>query len=660
MKCCSALLLLLALSSGLVPSGWAQHRLSPSAAGQVMDGAALDAAGVTRLGDLFTLLDGWPSYSLDGFTTVATTNGLAPFQQPNLRTVVDGIPVNAALFGTLNLNALPFHPLHVDTLLAFQHPVFSAGRIAPAGALHFRTRRPAVGLSVRGSVAAGNDTQDPGPYRYTPFATPNIDRLGPTLQAEASIAGRNAYLAAGIKTDEHHVTDALMIQRVYDLYEGERKPRVLQTAPHLRAGIRNRLGEHRLFAGFSRLDDLRYFEPAGQEIPTRYDFTTLGLSGDFNPDARHGLTYHLSLAQADLDTRPNQRALDFNWRQDRLESDLAFRTQRGRLYTRIGAGLDYRRSLTDPALRHASLLLPRLSLLLFRQGRAAKLQGVVVGTYHRPFDTNPARVGVSAQGSAQLRLSEAHHLRASLAYLWQGAEEQNSLWYWMGQGYRLPQGDVSLPPFFLGSRTYTADLSYTVRPSPRVALTLNGFARQFFGATLATASYDFNALTDGFLPQTRVLIGRSGRVLGGAARLHLALVPGFSQQLSYTFTRPVAGQDLAFWEAWASYPVHQAGATFLFAPNTRFSLQARLRYQSPTFWPGYAPADAQTGGRFPTRRPPYLLLDVTAQKRFWGEHLRANLSLRNAANTPLRSHPAGDLSHLTLYFQLEAFFNYHN
>jgi hypothetical protein len=52
-----------------------------------------------------------------------------------------------------------------------------------------------------------------------------------------------------------------------------------------------------------------------------------------------------------------------------------------------------------------------------------------------------------------------------------------------------------------------------------------------------------------------------------------------------------------------------------------------------------------------------VLVDLTAQKRLWRDHLRGSLSLRNALNAPYLAEPAGTRTFLTLFVQFQATFN---
>src|SRR5690606_24411148 len=129
------------------------------------------------------------------------------------------------------------------------------------------TGRPAPGVSLEGSAAAGNAIGDPGPFRYTGYASPNIDRIGPAFGASAAVAGAHTHARLFVRADEHHATDARIRERVYQHYYGVKQPRLFLNAFGLDAGTTGRLGTHRLYAAFSRFQDLPFVAPLGLEIP---------------------------------------------------------------------------------------------------------------------------------------------------------------------------------------------------------------------------------------------------------------------------------------------------------------------------------------------------------------------------------------------------------
>ncbi|NBC17074.1 MAG: hypothetical protein GVY18_07135, partial [Bacteroidetes bacterium] len=193
---------------------------TPGPGVRVLSAEEVRQAGITRLGDLFRLLDDWDAATIDGYTWQAAAAGLAPLQTSTWTLLVDGQPVDLGLLDAPVLDMLPLPLSEIAYVEVISRPAFVAGMMAPAGTIHLHTRDPAGGLGLKGTVSAANEVGDPGPYRYTDFATPNIDRIGPTYEAAAFVADSTAHVRAFLKADEHHATDEQIEQRVRTLFPG--------------------------------------------------------------------------------------------------------------------------------------------------------------------------------------------------------------------------------------------------------------------------------------------------------------------------------------------------------------------------------------------------------------------------------------------------------
>ena len=626
----------------------------------VIHAAEIEASGATRLSDLFSMIDTWSAVSVEGYATAASAFGLAPYAAPAWTLFVDGLPVDLSSFGAKNLNTLPLHLLQIDSVTVISRPVEIAGVFAPSGALVLHTRTPGRGWSARGHVSAGNEVGDPGPFRYTAFASPNIDRIGPTYLAEVSYADTGWFVRAGLKADEHHATDAALDERVRAVYVGVKKARLFVFAPSIMLGLNGRRGRHRLFAGTTRFQDLRFFDPLGIEVPTDEHFRFAGLSGDFAPGQASGLRYRLRFSSTDHDPRPNQRGFVLDWRQDRLRGNVEMRFAPGRARLALGASLDARRVLTTDRLSRRSITLPGVFVRLAVRPAPAWTHRMALHLTRAPRDAFASgRLGFEGLATSVLHPAPAHTFTFTLAYAVRTPNEEDTPWLWTLRGFRFFErsgADLGLPPFLLPSRTLTGELSWRWRRSPALTVDLTAAYRRFRGLTLATTAFHLDPDGPGFAPRTVVHIGVSGQVLGAAARVRWQPTPSLDQRFSYAFLRPVSGANVAFRQAWAGIPGHRASYTVRFEPVARLSLYARVRFESETLWPGFRPADFESGGRFPSERPAYLMIDLSVQKRLWRDHLRVALSFHNLTNGAYRPHPAGAVTNLTVYVHLEARF----
>jgi hypothetical protein len=145
---------------------------------QVITRADIEAAGLYRLPDLYRLIDGVRTATVDGFTWRANLLGGDPFGAEEWTLLVDGARVEIGLFGEQNLSLVPVAITQIDSVEVWATPRVVAGTFA-SGVIHLHTTQPEPGLAARGGAALGNEIGDPGPYRYVPErASRNVDKFG--------------------------------------------------------------------------------------------------------------------------------------------------------------------------------------------------------------------------------------------------------------------------------------------------------------------------------------------------------------------------------------------------------------------------------------------------------------------------------------------------
>jgi len=621
---------------------------------RILTAEEIEQAGLARLSDLFTLLDAWYATSVEGYAWDVSANGLAAAQEAAWVVLVDGNPVDLRILDAQNLNTLPLPLTEVAYVEVHNTPTFVHGVFAQAGVLHLHTRKPDAGASLRGGFAAGNEVGDPGPFRYTAFTSPNIDRIGPTFQGAASAAGSGWYARVHARSDEHHATDARIRERVRTFYQGLKEPRLLLASVGFDAGTTGRLGRHTVFGGFSRFQDLPFFEPAGLETPTDHFFNHLGVQGDSDPGQPTGISYRLSYTHSRLAPRNNKGGVNFDWRQNTLRGQYEVRTATETLQGALGLSVDLIESGAGVALQDASLRIPRA---YGRAGyRLSERAQAHLTAYLTRVKGQPG-YGVLATVSVTPAPNQTVTLTGSLTR--QPYPEKNSLWYWMDQGYALRVRrplDVTRPTGYQAATTYTADLAWAFQPSDRLGLTLSGAVRRFDDQTLAAYTFHFDPATTGFMTETVVRNNVFGRVMQFGAEVQIRAAPSLDQRIYYAYLRYPTSDDL-FFQAWRRQPWHRFSYTVRYVPLARLSLYARLGYHSETLWAGFLEAARDAGGRYEAALPGAWLLDFSVQKRFWRDHFQLNLSLRNLGNTAYRTHPAGAITHMMFDVRMQVFFN---
>ncbi|NBC00357.1 MAG: hypothetical protein GVY15_05805, partial [Bacteroidetes bacterium] len=234
--------------------------------------------GVYHLSDLFWLVDDWAVQSVDGYGWSASAAGLAPLQRAAWLLVIDGQPVDLQALGRQHIDQLPLRVDDLATVEVHTGPTWMAGRPAPQGALHLKTRAPAAGLSAYGQVTTGSEISDPGPFEFTGEDATNVDRMGPLLGATGAAAYGPATLRLGAKSDERHA-DNFIRPRVRTLCRGacifRGAPVMRQASFHAETRLTAGPTVHRVRGYHSQMDEQLFFASAGLEVPSATRFRAL-------------------------------------------------------------------------------------------------------------------------------------------------------------------------------------------------------------------------------------------------------------------------------------------------------------------------------------------------------------------------------------------------
>ena len=127
--------------------------------------------------------------------------------------LVDGQVLNPHLFGSTNLNLVPVTLSEIDSIRIVTVPQFYSGQFASNGLIHFYSHRPSSGFVVSGRYAAGQESGDPGPFRSTELATPNLEQSGPDYSATVGYGTATWYVSGTASTQSEPASDVRVSER---------------------------------------------------------------------------------------------------------------------------------------------------------------------------------------------------------------------------------------------------------------------------------------------------------------------------------------------------------------------------------------------------------------------------------------------------------------
>ena len=615
----------------------------PAAGRQVITRQQIQQAGLNRLADILTLVDSWDTYSIDGFTWYAAAGQLSGYDTQSWTVLIDGHEVRSSNYGVNNLNALPLSIDLIDSVIIISEPQIYRGYFTDRGLIHFFTKEAPKGFSYQGRFMFGNESGDPGPYRYTPYRTPNVDRIG--ADGSNYVALNNQYLALSYNylQQVYYPTDVRILERNRRMGSGK-YPRIDVDTYYLKGGLTLPGGEQTFYLSNSTSRDHRPFDYLLQEVPVISSNLQSGVQGPVWDGKALQMHYYLDYADNTIRDRDNLFQLEFDWRLRYTSGGLRAVYQARSLTTTAGLGMEEVRAKTASYFNHAYRKIWAFSSFAypFTRERFVKLDLFLLRVHNRyAFKTAlQTRFLKSADQQAVLNLSYSKKL----------LQEENPYWKIEHAFYRFNSDRFAYffdIPVADETRHFTLDGQWQYRLHARASLEANLKYRILRQYRFTVAPLDHGLDIFPRNAYRRVLAVQDGHIVGLGLNLRHNLAETLKQELVYNYNECLAG-DQNLQDYWRRFSRHKARYQVTWNPVPGFAVWSGLQFLSEAFWFEYEISPTKDAGlkdRF--------LWDVSFEKWFWHEKIRANLVFRNLLNDRAVYHPAGAALDLRYFVQME-------
>jgi hypothetical protein len=614
----------------------------------------LQHAGLTRLPDIFSLIDEWDYYSLEGYTLQGVSNNRDIYQQQNWVIMVDDQKMDLKVFDVSNINLLPFNIDQIDSIEVFIYTQLEEDEFSDKGLLHIHTRQIKPGVTVQGQFTLGNEVGDPGPYRYTIFSSKNVDRIAADDSYWLSFGGDAGFLGAGYKSQTHYVTDPLIEFRNREIHPYS-NPLISSHSFSFRAGLPKIISNPEFYVAHTILDDFYFFKPLGREIPVKNYYSSAGLKGSFIFGPEIDLSYKVRFTANDLKKRNNLFDIDFKWKSERFYGNVQLDLHKPTFVLKFGLGFEHLKLKSDYSLS------PNII-------NTGKLYGSVnfnfSSSVRQKFDAmaliNRDNTGIKISGTNQWKIDNRQSLCGSISYSQTPIVTENTLWYWSEKGYDFVKengGDYYIMGRLMSAEHWSLNFSWCRKedtfPSIESGISWDVFNRKNFeeqrfqyDPVHQTASAPIYIRTE--------QPGKSRRVF---LRLKYSQWSSFKHHFYYGYTN-ASGGSLLFRNLIKANPEHRFIYRITFNPVESFSIWAMCKYISSVFWYDYRDINEQSDGIYAARLPEILLIDLAINKWVWKRRIKLDVIFRNLINEKHRSHPMGASLDLRFYVQAEIFFNF--
>jgi hypothetical protein len=300
----------------------------------------IEAAGWAKLNEVLLRAGGWQRSSVDGLFMDASPDGIPALSDHAgaWRVLVDGREVPATLFGTRLLELLPISIAQVESVTVTRGGRVMAGAMEHRATIHFHSRTPPSGVSLRATFQVENETGDPGPYLYTPHSTGNIDNNGPYYNALLGLRRGEWYADIGFRRATENITDERISSRVGRGTDNDPDYWHRFNAPTLRAGGRLLGARHDFVAGLARITAFAWVPAQLREESMLARQLHLGWVGEA-PLGRRRLSWRAAHTSLEVEEFPfTTRPFSVEHGRDRSDGSLEVELPGGQWNSTVGVG----------------------------------------------------------------------------------------------------------------------------------------------------------------------------------------------------------------------------------------------------------------------------------------------------------------------------------
>ncbi len=630
---------------------------------RVITGTELRQSGITRLSDILLFTEEWDVRTADGYRWQASA-GLSGYQGQNWDVMVDGHLMDLNILGSQNINMLPVTTDLIDYVEVISEPGMHEGLYVDEGMLHIHTFEPETGGSFRLRYSVGNETGDPGLYKYTSESSPNIDKIGPDNSVSVSLRDDSFWVRLNYKYENHAATDPAIEGR--SRYNSWQDRQVRTVMPSFQMETDALPGHHRLFAGgalngaqtdiftipaksFYR-SDMLFLDQKADEIPVLSEYFHGGANGTIPAGSSTDWFYRATWLCQNIYSPSFRRTPDPSFASSKLSLNSHIRHQNGSAVFIAGSGFERLHAQTEYSLTERSLSTGTIYL-------SAELP--LTGDIRQEIGMNmtclDGKVALKDYGTTYWKINDKNDLAMSFSASQRLFGENNGRWFWRDRGYRFfddEGGDIQVNGEFTASQIMTSRISWRYRPRKKIETTTALIYRSFDSLSLAKYKYSLDNSGKYFESSTLIDTDAGGQTYCIEFRGGHNQDGKFSQSM-YIRYRPAVHGDNKFKDEQNTLPDYKMTYTAKLAMRHNLSIHGRITVISPTEWMDYREVSKESDGLYPCRLSRQVVTDISVEKWLNRRTIRTMLQLRNIFNHQVRYYPAGALFDMSVYLQLE-------
>lgn len=254
----------------------------------------MDAKGLGKLSDIFFLVNGFDFATIDGYNHSIGYNVGDTYQTQNYSVFINENEIRFNDFEEININTIPINYTSINEIIIKNDPL-----ILGNFQIHIFTKENIEKLSISGKFDVGNETGDPGPYKYTKYYSPNVDRVGFYNESNVALKLHNLELNCSFIDEEITYTDFAIRKRIHGMtsegYGSVERNSIFASCGYL---LKNNNLKLSFFQNKNEHEFL-FFAPLGREVPinnTSYQ-TTFSFENLVSKNICGNVTYYEHLIE---------------------------------------------------------------------------------------------------------------------------------------------------------------------------------------------------------------------------------------------------------------------------------------------------------------------------------------------------------------------------
>ncbi len=634
------------LSANIFP----QNEFKDEISRQIIYRDQIKLSGISRLSDLFPLFNDWHSTTIDGYRWNIYSIKTPFDQNQNWILMLDNQKIDLNFFDVKNINFLPISSRNIDSIEVYSSTKLHRGEFSEYGIINISSRKPPKGFSFHSEIFTGNESGDPGPYKYVDeLYSENIDIIGPDYSFGLEYGSEIISATINYKTNAYIYpsADSPVYYRVENYGFKYRKVFMdaisttldfptLPGKPNIIAGYSG-TGKYNIFSKYG--SDLIFYDPVFCEIPVDDRFVHLGLTGTFDFEKTAVLNYSLKWSSTKTKNPKEFSQYLLDWRMDNFYFNTEYLSGWNKFNYKIGGAFSQSNAITNYALKESKINLYKTY---------ASLQSSYLSNVNQVIDlmiiNNGRQSAFKSSFRNSVRLSHKNYIEFNLNYAERLGEEENSLWYWILRGYKIPYNCTINADTNNNSKSTNVfgEIAWTHIFNDELKFKLGTFYNRALNFNYQNQEMIFDPANKTVFSNSFLSSQISGNNFGFSFLAEQRFSLNLSHSLYYSYSTEINSSPL-YSNLWNSLPNHKLHYNGSYNYENNFGINIGVTFLSAAQWRNFTTVEKDSEGLYQSKQDSKLLWDVSLLKYFWNKRLKINLIFKNLLNqqnnyTPLGAH----------------------